>query len=417
MTATSFVDRLQNIKEKWFLLEPAYFTIVCTHKIELTHQIKCEIATGGGVIYMNDELLDNKSDIYIEEILKAELLRILLKHPYQRQLPNRVKMFLSSNFIIGNNTKFTEAKFKTTLEALKTYSLNNASLEDIYDYIKLDDNSNSSKKSDNKSKGGYNNDCGKSLSSKDLDGFDDGCKSEEDALEKTQFWKEDEYQMVEINSTIEKISNSKTWGSIPDDLQDVIKKSLEPKFDYKSVFRQFRSTVLSSTRTLTRMKPNRRFGYDAMGSKRDFTTKLLLAIDTSGSISSDELSLCLGFIQKFFKYGISGIDTIMFDYDVKRDSLCSISKCPTNIRVIGRGGTDFNDIFKYVQTESREHYDGVLILTDGYASVPDKKWLSNNFKHTKYIWVLNSEKSWNEFKKHQDFLKFGKCTYLDKNKN
>lgn len=414
--ASSFIDRIQQIKEKWFLLEPAYFTIVCTHKIEITHFIKCEIATGNGIIYMNDELLNEKTDLYIEEMMKAELLRIMLKHPYQRQLPNMIKMFLSSNFVIGNNTKFIEAKFKNTQEGLNTYCLNRASLEEIYDFIKFD---NKQQGHSSKGKNGKNVCSGSAgkISLNTLNGFDDGCKSESDALEKTQFWKEDEYQIVEINSTIEKISNGQSWGSIPADVQDIIKKSIEPKFDYKSVLRQFRSTVLSSTRTLTRMKPNRRFGYDAMGSKRDFTTKLLVAIDTSGSISSDDLALCLGFIQKFFKYGISSIDTIMFDTEVKRESLCNIDKCPKDIKVFGRGGTDFNDIFKYVQVESKTHYDGVLIVTDGYASIPDSKWLSNNFGHTKYIWILNSENNWKSFKENEDFHKFGKCTYLDKNKD
>lgn len=400
-------DIINNIKNNWFLVEPAYFLILCTHRLEISTSINCNIATGGGVIYINPNKFSDKSELYVEEILKSELIRIILKHPYQRQLPNRVKMLLSSNFVIGNNMKFKEAKFKKTEEVFNTYEYTKASLEEIYDFIKYDSSDKLCHLCPQKGE----------ISSSSLKNFDDGCMSEDDAFEKTKLWKEDEYMSVEMNLTIDKISNSNSWGSISENIKDVIKKSIEPVFDYKNVFRQFRRTILTSNRTLTRMKPNRRFGYDAMGSKRNFTTKLLVAIDTSGSISNDDLSLCLGFIKNFFKYGISEIDTVMFDYELKKESLCNITKRPNEINVIGRGGTDFNGVFKYVQEDVSRHWDGVFIVTDGYAPVPNKKWLKNNFKNTKYLWVLNSEQNWKHFKNNENFLKFGKCTYLDKSKD
>ena len=76
-------ETIKTIKNNWFLLEPAYFLILCTHKLEFSTSIKCDITTGGGVIYMNPEKFIGKSNVYIEEILKSELIRIVLKHPCQ----------------------------------------------------------------------------------------------------------------------------------------------------------------------------------------------------------------------------------------------------------------------------------------------------------------------------------------------
>ena len=153
-----------------------------------------------------------------------------------------------------------------------------------------------------------------------------------------------------------------------------------------------------------------------MGSKRKNTTSLLVAVDTSGSISDEELALALGFIQGFFKYAVKKLDIVQFDTQVYPDSLMSIEKRPKQWKVHGRGGTDFNDVFKFTQDESQhDHYDGVIILTDGYADVPDNKYLKSNYKHTKYLWVLNNESNWNRFKDDTRFAKFGKCTYVDKN--
>ena len=414
----SLTDRLSELRNKWFLMEPAYFMVLCTHKVEINNTMKCDIACGGGVIYLNEDMFAQRSDKYLEEKMKAEILRILLKHPYQRQLPNRVKMFLASNFVIANNTEFHEVVFMKTRSYFGTYSLDKASLEEIYDELKFP----SSDKPDNKAgiNGNGKSEENKSNSTENgsgedpLKNFDDGCSSSDDAIEKTQFWKEDDFYTVEINNIIDKIDKTNSWGKLPGNLVDVIKNSIEPKFNYKAIFQQFRSTVISSTRTITRMKPNRRFGYAVPGSKRNFTTKILIAVDTSGSMSNDDLQLAFGFIKNFFKYGIARIDVIQFDTKIYPKSLVELSKAPKEFNITGRGGTDFNEVFEYAQ-EKNPTYDGVIIFTDGYASVPKTKWLSNNYRHTKYLWCLNDESNYKYMKKNDaEFEKFGKITYVEK---
>jgi predicted metal-dependent peptidase len=406
---TSFEDRLTELRNKWFLMEPAYFMVLCTHKIEVNSAMKCDIACGGGRIYLNDTMFEDKSDKFLEEKMKAEILRILLKHPYQRQLPNRVKMYIASNLTIGNNTSFSEAVFKNTRDFFGSWQYDKASFEEIYDAIKAPSEENSG----SKGKGNKGNASGNGQGNDPFENFDDGCNSTDDAIEKTQYWKEDDFYTVEINNVINKIDKTNSWGKIPGNLADIIKKSIEPKFNYKAIFQQFRSTIISSARTITRMKPNRRFGYAMPGSKRDFTTKILVAVDTSGSMSNDDLQLSLGFIKNFFKYGISRIDVIQFDTKIYPESLVELHKAPKEFKITGRGGTDFNEVFQYTQEKDRT-YDGVIIFTDGYASVPQTKWLSNNYRKTKYIWCLNDEHNFEHFRKNERMLKFGKATYVDK---
>ena len=439
MEQLTLKERLQELKDRWFLTEPAYFMVLCTHQVEFNPGIKCGIACGGGYIYLNEKFFEDKSDKYLDEAMKIEIIRILLKHPYQRQLPNRVKMYVSSNLVLGNNMKLSEIKLNTTREVFKSYEYDKECLEVIYDNLNIPEmcgqgkskksqsNQNSSSgfsSSNTPGKANGQNSNGESVSggggngeSDPLENFDDGCSSTEDAYERSQFWKEDDYRNVEINNIIDKIESSRSWGTVPGNVVDVIKKSLEPKFNYKALFQQFRSTVISSDYDKTRMRPSRRFGYEAMGSKRKNTTSLLVAVDTSGSVSDEELALALGFIQGFFKYAVKKLDIVMFDTQIYPESLMSIEKRPKTWKVHGRGGTDFNDVFNFAQdTKSHDHYDGVLIVTDGYASVPDKKCLRTNYKHTKYLWVLNNEQNWKHFKDNKEFAKFGKCTYVDKNK-
>ena len=203
----SLTDRLSELRNKWFLMEPAYFMVLCTHKVEINNAMKCDIACGGGVIYLNEDMFAQRSDKYLEEKMKAEILRILLKHPYQRQLPNRIKMFLASNFVIANNTEFQEAVFTKTRTYSGTHAFDRASLEEIYDELKLpsSDESNDGKE---KSKGNKSGSNGNGGGKDPLENFDDGCSSSDDAIEKTQFWKEDDFYTVEINNIIDKIDKT-----------------------------------------------------------------------------------------------------------------------------------------------------------------------------------------------------------------
>ena len=146
----SLTDRLSELRNKWFLMEPAYFMVLCTHKVEINNTMKCDIACGGGVIYLNEDMFAQRSDKYLEEKMKAEILRILLKHPYQRQLPNRIKMFVASNFVIANNTDFQEAVFTKTRTYFRTYAYDRSELEAIYDelnFTSADDSKNGKGKS------------------------------------------------------------------------------------------------------------------------------------------------------------------------------------------------------------------------------------------------------------------------------
>ena len=66
------------------------------------------------------------------------------------------------------------------------------------------------------------------------------------------------------------------------------------------------------------MRPNRRSGFDNMGSIRRFDTNLLIAVDVSGSISDEVLTHFYSVIGRIFKYGIEHVDVVQFD--------CSLSE-------------------------------------------------------------------------------------------
>lgn len=56
-------------------------------------------------------------------------------------------------------------------------------------------------------------------------------------------------------------------------------------------------------------------------------------------------------------------------FDTELGEILPLKKAQTEIKVIGRGGSDFQPVFDYFRT-SKTHYDGIIIFTDGYADEP-----------------------------------------------
>ena len=195
----------------------------------------------------------------------------------------------------------------------------------------------------------------------------------------SELWDEDDLTVALINGIIEGCTS---WGSLAGAFAEQLKASTKAKINWQNVFSGFRASILSSKRKLTRMKPNRRTGFENMGSIRRFDTKLLVAVDVSGSISSESLSYFYGVINSAFRYGFESIDVIQFDCGVR--VVQSLKKVMREVIAIGRGGTSFQEPIEYAADNG---YDGLLILTDGYAPEP---MIPDNM-HCKIIWVCQDK--------------------------
>lgn len=85
---TKETDIFQKIAEHWFLAEPVLFATYCSHHLKPNSAMTCMMRTGKGCIEYNPGQTSLLAEPVVEENLKAEMLRILLKHPYDRQPKN-----------------------------------------------------------------------------------------------------------------------------------------------------------------------------------------------------------------------------------------------------------------------------------------------------------------------------------------
>ena len=376
--------RYSDILEKWFILEPPLFQVLCLHDLKAETQMTCPLRSGRKRIEYNPDIVNEMSDEALEEALRAEALRILLKHPYERRPEgcSQKAMGLGSNLVIGDN--YAHQRFK--IETPKEYGLKGGMNYEWYARQVEEQQEGSGKGKSDEGEGPGNDKA--EYGGGDNDGDEKG--SGEKYRDLAELWEEDDMTAQLINGIIE---STKSWGSLSGQFAEMLNASLKAKINWRNIFAGFRASIISSKRKLTRMRPNRRTGFDNMGSIRRFDTKMLVAVDVSGSISTKSLKYFYGVINSAFRYGFESIDVIQFDCGVK--VVHSLKKVVKDVAVLGRGGTSFQEPIEYAHENG---YDGLIILTDGYAPAPR---IPDGFK-TRILWVCENEdcleqhKSWME---------------------
>ena len=352
-------ERYSRILEQWFSMEPPLFQVLCIHELVPNTRMKCPLRSGRKKLEYNPEIVVEMSDDALEEALRAEAVRLLLKHPYERRPDgcSQQAMGLGSNLVIGDN--YSHPRFR--IETPQEYGLKSGmSFEWYAREVEKQKSGGGSGDSDDESPGGASD-------------------NDEKHRDLAELWDEDDMTVQVINGII---STTKSWGSIPGNMAELLTSSLKAKINWRNIFAGFRASIISSKRKLTRMRPNRRTGFDNMGSVRRFDTKLLVAVDVSGSISTESLQYFYGVINSAFRYGFESIDVIQFDHGVR--AVHSLKKVIKDIAILGRGGTSFQEPVDYAHENG---YDGLVMLTDGYAPEPV---IPEGFK-AGLLWVCENE--------------------------
>ncbi|KAA5545357.1 hypothetical protein FYK55_06810 [Roseiconus nitratireducens] len=202
--------------------------------------------------------------------------------------------------------------------------------------------------------------------------------------ENSAAWQDDDLRRDEIAVVLREAAESEGWGSVGGRAKEQLLANLRPQLDYRGVLRGFRQSVLSTRRRLTRTRPSRRYGFRQMGSRYSLTTNLLVAVDVSGSMGSDEIRSGLSVIRQFFRYGMESVDVICFDDQIRSD-VWTLRRAPHVFEVAGRGGTDFRPVIEFI--DQHPGYDGLIIFTDGYAPLPP----GPKNRRTRVLWLYRDE--------------------------
>ena len=177
----------------------------------------------------------------------------------------------------------------------------------------------------------------------------------------------------------------KKRGTVPGEIEGliVLDEVTKAKFDWRGYLRRFTGTSTKIFTKKIRRKENYRYE-DNPGLKIKMRQHMLLAIDTSGSVSNDELAEFMNEIHHIHK---AGVDITIVQCDT---SIRSIEpyKGKNDLKVHGRGGTEFDPVLDYYNANIGK-YTSLVYFTDGecYTSVKPKN---------RVLWVLSERSHMNE---------------------
>ena len=369
--ADRILEELTKVSIKILLKEPFYSHIfACLNKEVVTadHRLST-LAVGlyefNHIIYINRDFWDNflTSTDHRYGVVKHEILHIVLKHTLadlrakNKHVANIAMDIVVNQYVLRENLPnesiFMDKFPDLDLEAEESWQY-------YYKKIMLL----------------HENEDGKFDNTISLENFN---KIEEDShgLERHVFWSDfkeltssDKHLTENILDNLLILGQNKTpvssYGKLPGRVKqslDSLKRKELPLVNWKKVLKLFAESSAKTKIKNTIKRKSKRYG-TFPGIKIRRLKKLLVAIDTSGSVSIEEIALFFSEIYHIWRSGAE-IRVVECDTQISREY---DYKGITPSFVTGRGGTDFNAPIEYGNDEYSP--DALVYFTDGYAPIP-----------------------------------------------
>jgi predicted metal-dependent peptidase len=423
MNVSNKNDSLARTSKTLMLAEPYYgFFLIMLNKLWDKRRVPTAGVSKNGINYqltINDDFWEGLTELQRLGLLKHELLHIAFGHLTtffkfsDKRLANvamdmEINQYIDSSWLPGgeySKEEFDEIKEEIKLEIAAARE-RDAPIEELkaisnklpargiliqdYSDMNLDMRAGCryyyDKLKEAQDKKNQDGTCGDEAMDGLLDDIDNGQVPDHSTWEDFEDLTEAEQKLIE--KQLQKVlsdakeQTEKKRGTIPGEIDGlIIVEEIKPaKFDWRGYLRRFTGISTHVFTKKIRRKENRRFDANP-GLKIKMKQHMLLAIDTSGSVSDSELIEFMGEIHHIYKAGVE-ITIIQCDTQIK-----SIEpyRGKNQIEVKGRGGTEFDPVLEYYNANTKK-YTSLVYFTDGECNA-DVKPRGN------VLWVL-SERSY-----------------------
>ena len=163
-------------------------------------------------------------------------------------------------------------------------------------------------------------------------------------------------------------------GNMPADLDRIVQDIIEPDLSAEDLLKEFVSSVAKNDYRL--FPPNRRFIYLDVyypSLRSDELGEIVLAVDTSISVSEDELNLCAGFMTDILEaYPTATLKVVYCDTECHNPQTFTQEDLPVQLDAKGGGGTDFRPPFKWVEDEDLDPVCFIYLTDMRCSSYPEE---------------------------------------------
>lgn len=366
----TYIRRIMTARMR-ILAHNGFYGLVLMHMGFALDEKVTTAATDGVKIYFAPSYLDEISDSELIFTLQHEVLHIVLRHVKRRGSRNNSLFNIACDIVVNSNILFSENMNLSAISLAGEALIHLApdgnegylyTTEEVFEMLCKDMDQNDEKEL---------------LDEHDLW----GSFSEESAEAMWDTWIRDAYEASRGRGTM-----------LSPELERSIGLLFRSGVDWRQILNEF---VQEEIADYSFSPPDRRY------SEADFflpdyndtdavIRKLLFWIDTSASISDEQITLAYseikGAIDQFngrMEGWLGFFDTRIYDpvpFSSEHDLL--------SIRPKGGGGTDFDIIFRYITEHMQdEEISGIIILTDGFCKFPDE----SAARGVPVLWVVSSD--------------------------
>ena len=399
------------------LLNWPFFAVLAMHLVAEEDYTIPTAATDGKRLYYNPHFIKKMKETHRNWVIAHEVLHPALKHIWRRNNRNAEKWnyacdyaihWIMMQFLQSQNGN-TKSKMEMPPGCLYDPKYDGMSAEEIYNLLPNDfkDNaqfgqggppqsegqggSGQSQPGQNPGQQGAGGGDGEDSDGQGMTPLDDHSKWYKPDTQNNKEAKATQWEGNLIAAA--EASKHKFKGDMPGFLQKLLKSLTEPQKDWRVLLHEF---IQQEINDYSFNPPDRRYSdcdffLPDFNDTVDLVKDLLFFIDTSGSMSDNEIRACFseiaGAIHQFsgklfgkvgffdaVAYGLTDFDDVGHDI--------------TKIRPVGGGGTSFAAPFEYIDKNLPDtEIAGIIMLTDGECNFPDEKVA----KGVPVLWVFTNK--------------------------
>jgi predicted metal-dependent peptidase len=371
------------------LLRASFFGNLATRlKLVNADEWCATAATDGRNFYYNSRFIKMLKSKEVEFLFGHEVLHCVYDHFGRRGDRDPQLWNVANDYCVnGDLKKHKVGEFITSVPCLYDSKYDGMSSEEVYDHLyenaeKININDLINKLID-EHMDGEESEGGDSGDGEEIDGNGKG-RPRLSAEERAKI-------RDEIKEAVLSAAQTCDAGNLPAGVKRLLQNLTEPVMNWRELLRmQLESTIKSDYTWLRSSRKGWHMDAIMPGMKTTDAIDIAVAIDTSGSISTEQcrdfLSEIQGIMESFDSYRIH---VFTFDTDTYNPQQYNSENLEdiTEYDIQGGGGTDFDAIFRYLKGAEIEPKK-LVVFTDGY---PFGSWGDENYCDT--VWIIHGDRN------------------------
>lgn len=358
------------------LCNHGFYGLLLMH-MDFAIDLKCETAcTDGRKIYFGPSFLNNLNDDELDFIMMHEVMHCALQHCTRVNDRDHEAFNIACDIVVNSNILFsnngnlesiTLSKYGESMHRAPNGDEGwNYSAEEVYEMLP-DKLKKKTSKGNGQGQGGF----GKpGEGNGDWDDHSRWNTADDDGTLNDEWTK----KLLDACESLSVANNVKAQGLIPKCVDRILLELREPQTDWRTILNDF---VQEEITDYSFTPPDRRFDDNPFylpdyNEKEDMVKDILFMIDTSGSMSDEEITAAYSEIKGAIDQFNGRLKGWLgfFDAKVVEPKPFASEDEFKIIRPQGGGGTRFDIIFDYVAKRMDPLPASIIIMTDGYADFP-----------------------------------------------